>query len=95
MGNVFYFLLTMEKPFNYISHSKDARKMIKKGIRSHSNFFRQLIEESTDPIERALIHCISMCQVFDSEKRASASDVADYLVSVLKELIPEKKAFKE
>lgn len=90
MGNIFYFLLTMEWPFEYVPDSNKARKMVKRGIRSHSESYLRVLNESMDPVEQALLHSINMCQVYDHKKRASARDVVDYLLTSLKEINSSK-----
>jgi serine/threonine protein kinase len=82
MGNVFYVLLTELWPFND-DESEDVERLVKAGKRPH---IPKRLKESTDPAHEAIRKAIAMCWRQDPEIRATAKEVADFLLDKLKSL---------
>mmetsp|Transcript_55943 Transcript_55943/g.83372 ORF Transcript_55943/g.83372 Transcript_55943/m.83372 type:complete len:491 (+) Transcript_55943:95-1567(+) len=87
MGNVFYVLLTDAWAFERIQE-KEAQEKIMDGVRP---FISKAFRESEDPSVKALIEAMHMCWEQEPEDRATAIEVRDYLISVLKKLNPSFK----
>jgi hypothetical protein len=83
--NILYMLLTNEtRPFD--SDSTDtAMAKVKQGERP---FVSQEIRLSQDPIDRAFLKAMNMCQVQDVRERATALQVANFLKANLELIDP-------
>jgi serine/threonine protein kinase len=79
LGNVFYFLLTGNKPFHHLD-GYGAEAKICKGKRP---IIDNSILNSTHPFHVSLRKAIDMCQVFDPEKHPDARSVVDFLQKAL------------
>jgi serine/threonine protein kinase len=85
LGNILYMLLTNEtRPFD--SDSTDtAVEKIKQGERP---FVSQEIRLSPDPIDRALLKAMNMCQVQDIKERPTALQLSNFLNANLELIDP-------
>lgn len=82
LGNVLYFMLTKEIPWNDVK-SKEISSKVKKGERPR---IPAEILESTHPYDKYMVKAIQMCFTHDQLKRPSAKQVALKLADGIKEL---------
>lgn len=81
MGNVFYFLLMEEEPFESSQKNhdnEDIKRMIENGEKPKLS---KQISESNNESVQALIKAMNMCHVFDYKGRPAATAVRDFLRS--------------
>lgn len=84
MGNVFHYLLTSERPFEYEGGWDDSIDL----IHTKSELYNTIKLHSIDPVEQALVYAIDLCQVFDPKKRSSAIDIVEYFDVILETINP-------
>lgn len=82
LGNVLYFMLTKEIPWDDFK-SKEISTKVKKGERP---IIPAEILESTHPYDKYMVEAIKMCFTHDQEERPSAKEVALKLADGIKEL---------
>ena len=77
MGNVFYVLLTSKWPWDGVKE-EEAQRLVIEGKRPVVD---ESIKTSDDAVDKVLLKAMEMCFVHDPSKRASASEVLDFLAS--------------
>jgi len=82
MGNIFYEILTNEKPFKNIA-TKQVRSIVKEGLRPVVPF---KVKNSNNQIDIVLMRAMDMCFHQNPKKRPSAKDVAIYLSKQLQKI---------
>eukprot|EP00537_Pseudo-nitzschia_pungens_P003235 CAMPEP_0172359682 /NCGR_PEP_ID=MMETSP1060-20121228/3873_1 /TAXON_ID=37318 /ORGANISM="Pseudo-nitzschia pungens, Strain cf. cingulata" /LENGTH=379 /DNA_ID=CAMNT_0013081459 /DNA_START=369 /DNA_END=1508 /DNA_ORIENTATION=- len=82
LGNVLYAVLTGKDPFEE-EKEKKVKELIKSGKRPEID---SEYRDSNDPFDLAMIKAIEMCWIQDPEKRASAREVQNFIVSELQRL---------
>eukprot|EP00594_Rhizosolenia_setigera_P015829 CAMPEP_0178970126 /NCGR_PEP_ID=MMETSP0789-20121207/19317_1 /TAXON_ID=3005 /ORGANISM="Rhizosolenia setigera, Strain CCMP 1694" /LENGTH=402 /DNA_ID=CAMNT_0020656493 /DNA_START=579 /DNA_END=1787 /DNA_ORIENTATION=- len=96
MGNIFYQLYSLNYYlFGNITDDTEIAKMVKKGQRPDYNSIS--IGSIDDPkIDDAFQKAIEMCYIQDPNERASARDVADFLLDELEKIpYPQKVDFDQ
>jgi len=74
MGNIFYYMITFQKPY----HDEDSAKARDKIIRGNFLSMEEDIVIQT-PVDKALKRAMQMCHVYNPRKRATAKQVQDFL----------------
>ena len=82
MGNIFYTILTDQEPWEEVSEKK-AQAAVVKGVRPE---VPQIIEDSSDPVDKAIRNVMYKCWKHKANDRPRAREVADYLAKQLSEL---------
>ena len=82
MGNIFYSLLTEYWPFEGMAE-KEAQRKIMDGARPPID---DDIRISGDPIDSTFIEAIGMCWRQNPDKRATAKEVQEYLISQIESI---------
>jgi hypothetical protein len=82
LGNVLYFLLTREYPWN----DHDVKEVYEKVLNEKRPRMPEKIVKSKDPFHKYMIEAIQMCFVHDPIKRPSAKMVAEKLAAGLDEM---------
>ena len=83
LGNVLYFMLTRQEPWNEIHSSREVYGLVKKGQRPE---IPQEILQSNHPFDRYMIQALDMCYTHKKGERPSALEVANKLLEGIKEL---------
>lgn len=79
LGNIFYRFITNRQKYT-TKTDEEKKKLVLSG---HIPRIPSRFRHSEDPAIQALIHVMKRCLVFDPKKRASASEVAEYLEEAL------------
>ncbi len=82
MGNVLYFLLAGEDPFDELE-KEEAVALLRKGKRPKID---AELRESEDPVDQALVRAVRMCYVRDWKERHTAMDILNFLLEAKKEM---------
>jgi serine/threonine protein kinase len=82
LGNVLYFLLTRNIPFQDIAFKKVSKRV----KNSERPVIPEELRHSRHPFDRYMIEAIEMCFTADPDKRPSAKEVADKLAEGIAKL---------
>lgn len=82
MGNIFYYILSKEWPFERMK-SEEGQKRIIAGERPKLS---KEIQSSKDPAILAVINAMNHCWIHDPAKRATASEINKLLESQLRQM---------
>ena len=86
MGNVLYFLLTGDDPFDDLE-KEEAVALLRRGKKAK---IRAELRTSKDPIDRTLIGAVEMCFVREWKDRHTSTDVLNFLLEAKENIQMEK-----
>jgi serine/threonine protein kinase len=82
MGNVFYYILTKERPFGDLS-GDEVQERIRHGERPYKGI--DVLKNSTHWATQALIHAMEWCWTHNATDRPTARTIQMYLESQLEQ----------
>ena len=80
MGNIFYAILTGSWPFDEDVKGKKASRLVKSGVRPT---IPEEILNTTDVFQQTLLNATRACWIQEPEKRATARQIQQFIVSQL------------